>query len=1126
MSEIGNLSVRLSLDNAQFERSVKSMSTTLKAIGQEIRTLQNRGKDWGASIEGLQAKQDAYGRLLEGQQTKVRKLTEAYEKAKAEQGEHADETQRLAEQLNRATAEMTRTERELSEITSELERQERQLAQSQNMWNRLSESTKRFSDGLKSVGSKISSVGKDISMRLSAPIVAMGAGIVKTAADFEAQMDRVGAIAGATGNDINKLSETAMHLGATTSKSAKEVAIGMENMAAMGFEVNEIMAAMPGIISAAEASGADMAQTADVVAAALNSFQLQASDASRVADVLAQTANQSAADITDLQYAFKYAAPVAKMLDISMEQLAASVGIMADSGMRGEQAGTTLRAALLRLTDPPKAAANTLEDLGVSITDAKGKMLPFSNIIGQLGDATDGMTNAQKAAALSTIFGTEAVSGMLSVIEAGPEKLDELTNGLENSAGASKKAADQMKDNLKGAMEELGGAIETMSIRLGNILIPIVRDVVVRFQGMIEKFTELSSTTQKVILAIGGIAAAAGPVLIVVGALVSSVGALFGAFSTVAGAIGVVTTGAAAATPAIGALASVFTALTGPIGVAVAAIAAIGIGTALVVKDMKKSSLEVKDWSDKVSEGTAKAVGGFLKLSDEATTSLKQLSWSGEVVTQEMANKMIGIYDQMGQQVLTEMQSDHAEQLSNMQTFFDSSAALTEQEEAEIIANMKTKQAAKEVQIAEGQARIAEIWNTAKEQNRAITEQEQLEINAIQENMKNNAIRYMTESELEQKIILENLKSEASRITAEQATEVVKNSVNQKNEVVKEAADQYNKTVGEITRQKDEMGVISEEQAAKLMEEARKQRDEVIMQAEEMHSKVVEEAQKQAEEHVDKVNWETGEILSKWEVFKNKHSDIFNKVEETYKKVTDSLKEITSTAYEFIKDTIDEKLSGVVEFVKEQLDKLKEFWNENGEAIFSLVKKHFENIKGNIEMVMGIIKGVFEIVWPIIAGVIKYAWESIKLTIGTALDLVLGIIQTVLKLIEGDWKGAWETIKKTAENIWNNIESFFKNVSLEQIGKDIINGLIEGIGSMVGAVKKKVESLANQLPEWAKKVLGIHSPSYHVVTLTFGLNDDELVITKETSDRKIKEHIKKEFPFGNMFKEKLILRGV
>lgn len=388
---------------------------------------------------------------------------------------------------------------------------------------------KEFQKTWGGLGRQLQDVGTKIGTAFTAAGGAIAAGLgiaVNKAKDFDAQMSRVSAISGASQQDLEALRQTALNLGASTSKSATEVAVGMELMAAKGYEAQQVIAAMPGVIAAAEASGEDMAMVADTVASALNAFGLAASDASRVADVLAMSANTSAAGVVDLQYAFKYAAPVANALGISIEQLAAATGIMADNGMKGEQAGTTLRAALLRLTDPPKEAKKALDALGVSVTDASGKFLPFDQIIGQLAASTANMTDAQKAQALSTIFGTEAMTGMLSLITAGSEKFRALTTELQNSGGASADAAAKMKDNLAGSMQELQGAVETLQISFGSALAPAIRAVTDGLTGLVNWFNNLSPATQKWI-AIGAALTAGMLVLVgVVGFMVAALGAL------------------------------------------------------------------------------------------------------------------------------------------------------------------------------------------------------------------------------------------------------------------------------------------------------------------------------------------------------------------------------------------------------------------------------------------------------------------------------------------------------------------------------------------------------------------------------------------------------------------------
>lgn len=330
-------------------------------------------------------------------------------------------------------------------------------------------------------------------------------GSVKIAADFEKQMSRVKAISGATDSEFQKLKETAMNLGATTSKSASEVAVGMEDMAAMGFNVNEVMAAMPGVISAAEASGSDLALTSGIVASALNAFQMEASDASNVADILAMTANVSAAGMEDMGYALKYVGPVASALGISLEEVSAGIGVMTNAGLDGSSAGTALRAALLALNNPAKAQEKIMDELGFSMRDAEGNAKGLSEIVGDLQKATEGMTEAEKVATVAKLVGTEASAGMISLMAAGPETIDKMTESLENSAGAAKETADIMMDNVLGAWEEFGGAMETLGIKIGDEFLPIFKEIIELGSEFVEWISEFDGESIKLTLSFAAI---------------------------------------------------------------------------------------------------------------------------------------------------------------------------------------------------------------------------------------------------------------------------------------------------------------------------------------------------------------------------------------------------------------------------------------------------------------------------------------------------------------------------------------------------------------------------------------------------------------------------------------------
>lgn len=328
--------------------------------------------------------------------------------------------------------------------------------------------------GISGLGEKFGKVGALASKGLKVATTAIagtatalgGVGIaaIKTGADFEAQMSRVQAISGATGNEFNQLKDLAIQLGADTSFSAKQAAEGMENLASAGFETNEIMDAMPGMLNLAAASGEDLATSADIAASTLNAFGMEAGEAAHVADVLAENANKTNSSVADTGEAMKYIAPLAHAAGISFEETAAAIGIMADAGIQGSQAGTTLRGALSRLSKPTGDMKEAMKELGISFYDSEGKMKSLSEQVGMLKKATAGMTDEQRNNYLVTLYGQEALSGMLALMDAGEDELASLAKSYEECDGAAEKAAETMQDNLNGALEELGGSAETLGI--------------------------------------------------------------------------------------------------------------------------------------------------------------------------------------------------------------------------------------------------------------------------------------------------------------------------------------------------------------------------------------------------------------------------------------------------------------------------------------------------------------------------------------------------------------------------------------------------------------------------------------------------------------------------------------
>ncbi|ELB39061.1 phage tail tape measure protein [Enterococcus faecium] len=370
------------------------------------------------------------------------------------------------------------------------------------------------------VGKVMQGTGAVMTKYITTPLIGVGVAAAKVGGDFEEQMSRVKAISGATGDTFEQMKQQAIDLGAKTAFSAKESAAGMENLASAGFSAQEIMKAMPGLLDLAAVSGGDVALASENTATALRGFGLEASEAGHVADVFARAAADTNAEVGDMGEALKYVAPVANSMGISLEETAAAIGIMSDAGIKGSQAGTTLRGALSRLARPTKAMQDTMDNLGVSFYDADGKMKPLKTQVELLKKAFKGLTPEQQQNALVTLYGQESLSGMMTLIDKGPDSLGKLTKSLKDSDGAADDMARTMQDNMNSSIEQMFGAFESAAIVIQKILAPSIKKVADAISGLVEKFVSAPESTQKLIVAIGLIVAAIGPLIFMIGSVI------------------------------------------------------------------------------------------------------------------------------------------------------------------------------------------------------------------------------------------------------------------------------------------------------------------------------------------------------------------------------------------------------------------------------------------------------------------------------------------------------------------------------------------------------------------------------------------------------------------------------
>lgn len=887
MSEmIKGLSIDIGLNTMNLDAGLKDVKANLKAVAAEQKANMSAFDRGEKSIQKYTVQLEGMNKRLEVQRAVTDKASTSYEKMVQQHGEGSKEAQKAAKTYNEEVAQLNNLQRSVDKVTDEMKEFERQQGIAASGWTQFGNKMEGFGTKMKSVGSSMKDVGQNLTLGITAPLIGIGVAASKTAIDFESQMSRVAGISGATASEMKQLEQAALDLGASTSKSASEVALAQEELAAMGFTVQDILGAMPGVISAAEASGADMAQTAEVMAAALNIFNMEATEATRVADILAQTANVSAADINDMQLALKYAGPPASALGVSLEELSASIGIMTNAGLRGENAGTALRAAMLALLNPSEKNSKMMEKMGIQITDNEGNFLGLSKVVENLSKSMEGQTETQKAANLAALVGTEAVSGMLALMSAGPDEIDKMTASLENSAGASAETAAVMRDNMAGAIDEMTGAFETASIEIGNVLAPMIRDAAGIVQDLTQKFIDMSPEAKKTTLVIAGLAAAAGPLLLIGSSIASGIGGIALTISTltpmIAGAGGLT----AAVTGVGGAL---LTFATGPVGLTIAAIAGLTAGAIGLGKYLSGDALEEVDVFGEglkgVSADTTEALDSFWGLSDGVSDVLTEMKATGSVMTEEFGSELVSNFEQMNAQLLAKMNEGYEERRQQLVSSFEGVRYLTDQEQQEVLKRMDTNH---QLEVEKQQAqmdRINEIKAVALKEKRELTENEEIEIAAIQTQMQEEAITQLSESAAEEAAIRQRLADTAGEITKNQAADLIKRAAEMRDQTVKEAEKQYDEQVALYTYLRDETGELTAEQAARAIDAAKYERDETVKEAGEKYDEIYNETVSSNKELNNLIDKDTGEKLSKWQVYWNNTKTFFvdgyKKIEET-----------------------------------------------------------------------------------------------------------------------------------------------------------------------------------------------------------------------------------------------------
>ena len=501
------------------------LSKALEGVNKNIKNTQTQLKD----VEKL-LKLDPTNTELLSQKHKL--LADAVKATK----EKLETLKTAAEQANQALAngdisqeQYDALQREIIETEQELQNLQREAEASSTALAKLGQA----GEMLENAGGKIADVGKTLTTHVTVPIAAAGTAAVKTAADFDAAMSKVAAISGATGDELDALRDKAREMGAKTKFSASEAADAMNYMAMAGWKTGDMLEGIEGIMNLAAASGEDLATTSDIVTDALTAFGLSAADSGHFADVLAAASSNANTNVSMMGETFKYCAPVAGALCFSCEDTAQAIGLMANSGIKSTQAGTALRTIMNTLAGDVKICGDSIGEVEIATTNADGSMRDLNDILADCRSAFSQLSESEQANAAQALVGKNAMSGFLALMNAAPEDIQKLEGAISTCSdeidgynGVTEKMAAVMQDNLAGQVTILKSQLQELAISFGEILMPAIRSIVSRIQGLIDKFNALSPATKETIVKVALVAAALGPLLVVVGKTMVGVGKL------------------------------------------------------------------------------------------------------------------------------------------------------------------------------------------------------------------------------------------------------------------------------------------------------------------------------------------------------------------------------------------------------------------------------------------------------------------------------------------------------------------------------------------------------------------------------------------------------------------------
>lgn len=907
---------------------------------------------------------------------------------------------------------------------------------------------------------------KQVGTAATAGGVAIAAGLggaVKIAADFQEGMSKVQAISGATGDDMVLLSAKAREMGSKTKFSATQASEAFSYMAMAGWKTTDMLDGIAPVMNLAAASGEDLALTADILTDGLTAFGLKAKDGGRFADVMAAASSNANTNVAMLGESFKYVAPLAGAMGYSVEDTSLALGLMANAGVKGSQAGTSLKTMFTNLAKPTKAMKGAMDDLGISLTNSDGSMKSMEEVISDLRTGFGGLDEAQQANYAATIFGKEAMAGALAVINASEEDYNKLKGAIDNSKGAAEEMARVMQDNLNGSLTNLKSALEEVAISIGMALIPYIEKAVAFVQMLADKFNGLDEKTQTIIAVIAALAAGflllIGPLFLLIGFIPSMLA------------------GWTALTTVIGAVSGAFAFLAGPIGIAIAAIAL--IGAALVIAYNK-----VGWFRDSVNEIWSSLAG----IATAAFNAVKEAISSAMTAVVEYAKSKMG----------------------ELSSFWNENGAQISQATQNVWNVIKT--------VIEGAMKVIEavmkvVWKGI-----------QLLVKAVWDNIKGvidgalNVIMGLVKTF--SSLFTGDFKGMWDGIVQvfKGAIELVWNAVQLMlwGRMLKgiavfagsfrtAASSMWTGIQGVFTKAIELVkGVFTkgfqamQTAGSTIMNAIRSVISSVWNGIKTVFSSAVNIVQSVFKAGFNAIKTVASTIMN---AIKTVISTVWNTIKTVFSGSMSAIKNLVTSGFNLIKSTITTIMNAVKSLITSVWNAIKTVITTVVNAIKTAVTSAFNAIRSTVTSVMNAIRSLITSAWNAIKSVItsvmnaiksviQAGWNGVKSTITSAMSAIKSAITNGFNAVVNAIKSSMTTAVNTVKSMMSSMVSAVTGAAGKflQAGKDLISGLISGIMSMASAAVEAVAGVVGGIVDKAKSMLKIKSPS----RVFMGIGDDTM----------------------------------